>query len=44
MVSHIESQPRLNAIQGDKIARWGVREVGDGKLNFVYMLEVMSAC
>lgn len=39
VASYVKSQPRLGAILGGTSADWSVKEVGDGNLNFVYILE-----
>ena len=38
VAGYVESQPELVKILGGTSADWNVKEVGDGNLNFVYIL------
>lgn len=39
VAGYVKSQPQLVTILGGTSADWSVKEVGDGNLNFVYILQ-----
>lgn len=39
MLEYLAQQPQLSARLGGTSAKWTVREVGDGNINYVYIVQ-----